>query len=249
MADPLLHAAAGSAGLTVGIGIYAVLSRSRPFQFRHIRLLQPQKSRRQQFRAYMRRQVLRLADTVKKRGNHHEADLELVLLMLAAELETGATLQQALTRTAVHAPDTVKPDLQRVATQAANRGVVDALYDWAGLRHDPLLADLASVVDIQRTTGGSLAPILRGLASLNRSRRLLVAQGRSKSAEARLSAGILAISPVIIGGYAASLRPGFLAPLWEDPVGRLAFAYGVASWLVGVWLIRRLLGSVTLKGE
>jgi len=182
-------------------------------------------------------------------GAADPAGLELALLALAAELETGADLLDALRRVLPHLPAATAADLAWSMERGAPRDGAEVVRRWAQRTRDPVLQDLATTLALHRGTGGPLGPVLRRLAEISRSRRLLAARLAARTAEARMSALILAAMPGVLVVLTAAWRPDLLAPLWTDGAGRAAAAYAVVSWSVGVaWIRAMLAGTGRLRG-
>jgi tight adherence protein B len=59
------------------------------------------------------------------------------------------------------------------------------------------------------------------------------------SAEGRLSAWILGLLPVVFALYLALVRPEYLRPLVEDPIGWLLLTVGVVLLAVGALWLRK----------
>ena len=247
MAELFHLAAAASAGLAMGLLVIAAAA-ARP-------AIAPRSLRRRLGWVPRRApRVRKLWERVRQRlplgpARPSGVDLEFVLLALAAEVEAGRSLAQALAQVAHEVPAGLAEDLQRLATQATGGDAVAAIRRWADRTGDPVLEDLVATLEVHRGTGGSLAPLLYRLATVVRERRSLEAQARAKTAEARLSARVLAWSPVVLTLYFAWLRPGWFAPLWEDAAGRWALAYAFVSWLAGLVVIRALLQSIERMGR
>lgn len=182
-------------------------------------------------------------------GKGDAAGLELALLALASELEAGTDLLQALRRVLEHLPPSTAAGLRWSLEHGAPRDGVEAVRRWAGLTGDPMLQDLASTLALHRGTGGPLGPMLRRLAGISRRRRLLAARLRARTAEARISAVILAAAPGGLAAFTAAWRPELLAPLWTDGTGRAALVYAVVSWAAGVAWIRAMLAGAGSGGQ
>jgi len=60
------------------------------------------------------------------------------------------------------------------------------------------------------------------------------------TAQGRLSGVILALLPVALAGFMAVVNPGYLRPLIDEPLGRLAMAIAGGLELLGFLIIRRL---------
>ncbi|MEM5312006.1 type II secretion system F family protein [Paraburkholderia sp. JHI869] len=99
---------------------------------------------------------------------------------------------------------------------------------------------LVIAVLIQRETGGNLAELLDGIASLVRERFKLFDKVRVLSAEGVLSARVLGLLPVVTGGAISFVNPDFLEVLWQDPAGVLMLQAGTVMLLAGMVWGRRI---------
>jgi tight adherence protein B len=93
---------------------------------------------------------------------------------------------------------------------------------------------------IQRETGGNLAEVLDGIATLIRERLKLFDKIRVLSAEGKLSAWILGLLPFVTAGFMMVLNPSFLDVLWQDPAGIKMLQTLAFSMLFGVMWMRRI---------
>jgi tight adherence protein B len=93
---------------------------------------------------------------------------------------------------------------------------------------------------IQRDTGGNLAELLAGIATLVRQRQALRGQVRVATAEARLSAWILGLLPFMLAAALHIAHPGFIGLLWTDPLGRQLLAIVAALLVTGLAWMRML---------
>jgi tight adherence protein B len=94
---------------------------------------------------------------------------------------------------------------------------------------------------IQRDSGGNLTEILNNLSHLIRERAKLLAKVRVLSAEARLSAWVLALMPFFIAGVLSVANPKFIAPLWTDPIGISMLKYLAVMMFMGVVVLRKII--------
>ncbi|TDG09077.1 type II secretion system F family protein [Paraburkholderia guartelaensis] len=99
---------------------------------------------------------------------------------------------------------------------------------------------LVIAVLIQRETGGNLAELLDGIASLVRERFKLFDKVRVLSAEGVLSARVLGLLPVLTGGAISFVNPDFLEVLWQDPAGVMMLQAGTLLLLAGMVWGRRI---------
>ena len=80
---------------------------------------------------------------------------------------------------------------------------------------------------LQRRTGGSLAETLANLSSIIRRRKEIRLKARALTSEAKASATVLGLLPVVLGALLFFLNHDLMVPLLSDPRGR--FMLGVAS--------------------
>jgi tight adherence protein B len=117
----------------------------------------------------------------------------------------------------------------------------DALYDLirrVGLQD---VKFFVTAVVLQKETGGNLAEILDSIGTIIRDRFRLMRQVRALSAEGRLSGVILSL---LAPGLLLMLwltTPGYVAPLFEHPMGRTMLMTGLGFQLGGMLLIRKLI--------
>ena len=96
-------------------------------------------------------------------------------------------------------------------------------------------------VGVQSETGGNLAEILEGLASVIRSRNMLGKRVRALSSEGRASGILLSVLPMLLIGFMFVLRPGYYTSKFSDPIF-WPVAIGVfLLYLVGIFMIRRIM--------
>ncbi|MEY3286599.1 MAG: hypothetical protein RL500_1329, partial [Pseudomonadota bacterium] len=94
-------------------------------------------------------------------------------------------------------------------------------------------------VKLQRQTGGQLAEVLGNIAQLVRQRLQLMDKVRVLTAEARLSAKVLAALPPATAGALLAVRPEFVSLLWTDPTGvRMLQGSALLMVLGSLWLWR-----------
>ncbi len=98
----------------------------------------------------------------------------------------------------------------------------------------------AGSVLLQRETGGNLVEIVDNIANTIRGRFTLLAKVGALTSEARFSALILGGLPIFVAMAVLTIRPDYMRPLLIDPFGRWMLAYGVLSYALGAFVLRRL---------
>ena len=115
----------------------------------------------------------------------------------------------------------------------------DALLNLAARVPVPDLRYFVIAVLIQRETGGNLAELLGGIASIIRSRHKLAGTIRVLAAEGKMSAWVLCLLPFAVALALSLINPGFMDVLFTDPMGRQLLGSSVAMMAIGiVWTWR-----------
>lgn len=99
----------------------------------------------------------------------------------------------------------------------------------------------SSAVLLQKETGGNLSENLDKVCKVLRSRFKLMRKIKTISAESRMSAWILVLSPFVLFIAMSLFKPEFLAPLYEDPRGINLISYGVVSLFLGALWMRKII--------
>jgi len=130
----------------------------------------------------------------------------------------------------------------RVAFEEQNFGLPlkDAMLNMA--ERVPLIdvRFFVSALLIQKETGGNLAEILDTLSRVIRERFKIYGEVRTRTAQGRLTAGILIALPPMMMVALGVLNPPYIRVLFEDPVG--PWALGTAAFLqvVGTIMLWRI---------
>ena len=112
------------------------------------------------------------------------------------------------------------------------------------------LADRIPLVDVkffvtavmlQRETGGNLAEILDNLSYVIRERFKILRQVRVHTAQGRLTMMLLMAMPPMIVVIMLTLNPGFIQPLFSDPIGHALIVAGITLQTMGYFFIRKII--------
>jgi tight adherence protein B len=98
-----------------------------------------------------------------------------------------------------------------------------------------------SAVLLQRQTGGNLSEILNRLSQIIRERFRLKGQVKAVSAHGRLTATILVLLPLGTLGGLLLTSPGYLDPMFQNPIGRKIVMAGVIAQILGNFFIRKII--------
>jgi len=177
---------------------------------------------------------------IQKRQDAFADQLPDLLQNLSSSLRSGQSLPQSI---AAMAPDMAAPagdELRRVVIEnRIGRDLIESFKDLAA-RMDSLDFDwVVRAIEINYRTGGDLSVILRRLDATIRARNQVAGAVRALTAEGRISGIVLTALPPGLMLAVQFLNPDFMAPMFENPVGRLMLLVAGAQLFIGsIWLSR-----------
>lgn len=117
----------------------------------------------------------------------------------------------------------------------------DALMNFARRTGSGDAHFFAVSVGIQAETGGNLAEILEGLATVIRSRATLTKRVKALSSEGRASAGLLSALPILLIAFMMLTNASYYTSKFSDPIFWPIVLGVFLTYLVGLFLIRRII--------
>jgi len=104
----------------------------------------------------------------------------------------------------------------------------------------PELGLMTVAMKVQHQSGGNLAEVLAGLSRVIRARHQMIRKIASLSAEGRMSAVVMMIIPVAVGGGINMLNPDYFAAVQDDPLFAAGMGVAGVSLLLGMTMIWRM---------
>jgi tight adherence protein B len=180
--------------------------------------------------------VLRAAAR-RRRDARAEAALPDVLEAIARSLRSGASLRLALDE-AVAAAGPLADDLRRITAETAHGSdVAAALERWRVARPLPGVHLAVSALCLGLEAGGAQAHAVDGVAATLRQQHGVTAEARALGAQARMSALVIAVSPVLFCVLASTTDARTARFLLRTGTGQLLLAGGIALDAVGaLWM-------------
>ncbi len=186
--------------------------------------------------------VLVLRSRARQRSRELSQQLPEALDLAARTLRAGHALSDALRACATEMPAPIAEELGRVYEEHnLGRDLRDALMHLAARNASNF--DIRLVVScllLQRKTGGNLVELLDNIAATVRARFVFDAKVHALTAEARLSATVLAVLPFVVAFAIFLLRPDYLLPLFNQGVGIWLFSVASLALAMGLILLRNL---------
>jgi tight adherence protein B len=178
----------------------------------------------------------------KQRMAKFEKQLPEALGLIARSLRAGHAFTSGMKLAAGEFPDPLGPEFEETLdTINFGQSVPEALKNLTRRVDCPDLNFFVVSVILQRETGGNLAEIIEGLAHLMRERFKFRGKVRVLSAEGRLSAVILYVIPFVLGTFLFVFHPDVVAPLYQDPIGRIMMWIMGGLMLLAFFMIRRII--------
>jgi tight adherence protein B len=177
-----------------------------------------------------------------KRFQHFEEKFPEAIDTLARAVRAGHAFTTALEMIAAEVSEPVAGEFRQLfEEQKFGLPVRDALLN---LTDRVPLVDVkffVTAVMLQRETGGNLAEILDNLSYVIRERFKILRQVRVHTAQGRLTMVLLMALPPTIVLVMMTLNPGFIRPLFTDPIGHVLIVAGITLQTLGYFFIRRII--------
>ena len=157
-------------------------------------------------------------------------------------IRTGLPLGDCLKIIAHESPAPVSTEFLRVV-EAENLGVpIDVCLEQMHERMPVSEVNFfATVLNIQRQTGGNLGEALQNLSNVLRGRKLLAEKIKALSAEARMSAIIIGALPIAVGALVTVLAPDYMADLYGTTRGQQNMMIGAVMMFVGILSMKKMI--------
>lgn len=173
------------------------------------------------------------------------AQLPGYLEQLLRELSVGASPESAFKRQIPRSSPPLRNMLERVwARRELGLELHEGLVRESTLLKLNELALLATALEVNQRHGGSLRDILSSFVTLLRQQERGRRELKALTGETRFTAMVLAVIPVLIGGYIMITNPDFLSTMWHSADGRAALWLALGLELSGCFVMWRMLKSI-----
>lgn len=161
---------------------------------------------------------------------------------MADALAGGHSVRSALAGAAAGGGgDAVNAELRRAAAALALGARTEAVLDaLRAVADGPAWDTIVAAILLQREAGGDLAALLRELAGELEAAGRVEADARAATAQARFTAGTVAVLPIVAAGLAELAAPGTLAAITGNPIALALAAVAVVLQAAGLVVVRGL---------
>ena len=155
--------------------------------------------------------------------------------LVGRAVRAGLPVNEALVVAGREVADPVGRELRRAFDQVQiGVPIIDALQHTANRVRVADFRFMVVALALQQKNGGSLAETLGNLSGVIRSRKALRLKARGLSAEAKVSALILAILPFLIGAAMYVMNRDLMRVLFVDSRGRFMIGVAFLSLVIGL---------------
>lgn len=178
---------------------------------------------------------------LRGRGDRRvEASLPGVLEEVARALRAGSSLLQALRAASLTADGHLAADVGTVVA-AVDRGggLADELDRWAQRRPVPGVRLAVTALALGAETGGPQARAVDAVAATLRDREAVRHEAHALASQARASAAVMGVTPILFAVIATALDPRVAHVLLATPLGLTCLVTGLTlDAVAGLWMAR-----------
>jgi tight adherence protein B len=183
-----------------------------------------------------------LARAVRTRREKIESQIEGWMSMLARGLEAEPSLGEAIETTATLCDAPIAEELRVVVAELAlGHSLERALRSWAHRVESPVLTLSLAIVEVGRQTGGRMGEVLKQGAATLREMERLEGVIRTKTAEGKAQAWVIAILPFPVIYLIHLGDPEYFVPLQTTFTGYIIIAIAAALWIASIFAARKIL--------
>ncbi|SDT59628.1 type II secretion system F family protein [Actinoplanes derwentensis] len=175
---------------------------------------------------------------VNRRERQFGDELPGALNLMTSSLRAGFTLNQSVEAAVRDDGGPVATELRRALAETRIGGSFEDALERVGERmHSYEMSWLVMALRLQREVGGSLVDVMQTTADTMRERAYIKRHVRALSGEGRISAYVLTGMPPLTALAIQLTQPGYLRPLFTEPIGILLLVVALTGMgLGGLWL-------------
>ena len=175
----------------------------------------------------------------QKKFTAHFAD---AMDIIVRGVRTGLPLNDCLKIIAHESPDPLGAEFRRVV-EGESVGIpievcLEQLYERMPISE---VNFFATVLNIQKSTGGNLGESLANLSAVLRGRKILREKIKALSAEAKMSAMIIAALPIVVMLLVTMMSPDYMNELYFTSTGQRNMMIGAVMMFMGTFMMRKMI--------
>lgn len=178
----------------------------------------------------------------RRRMDRFEELLPEAIDLIVNALKSGFSLEASLSLVAQELPDPLGTEFA-ITYEEQNLGVdlVTALKNFSLRMPSEDLLIMTTAISIQRRAGGNLTEVLGRISSMIRERFNLRREIKIRTAQGRLSGGILVFLPLALAVMIYLFNPNYMAGFLKDKAGQYMITVVLILQVLGILVIRRII--------
>jgi tight adherence protein B len=177
----------------------------------------------------------------QRRTKAFDRQLPDVLATIASTLRAGHGLRTALRAIADDSAAPSSEEFSRVlGEERLGRPLHDAIAAMCERIGSPDLEYVATAVNVQSQTGGSLAGLFDTLSETVRERQRHARKVKALTSLGRMSAIVLVAMPIGLGALMTLISPQYMAPLFTTSTGHILIGICLTSMAVGALFLKQI---------
>lgn len=179
---------------------------------------------------------------INKRQKKFTAHFADAMDIIVRGVRTGLPLGDCLKIIAHESPDPLGAEFRRVV-EGESLGIpievcLEQMYERMPISE---VNFFATVLNIQKTTGGNLGESLSNLSTVLRGRKILREKIKALSSEAKASAMIIAALPIVVMVLVTIMSPDYMKELYFTPTGQRNLMIGAVMMFMGTYMMRKMI--------
>jgi tight adherence protein B len=177
-----------------------------------------------------------------KRRRKFDLQLGDTLQLLTGSLRAGHSILRAIDAAATESASPTAEEMRRVVTETSlGKDMLSALDDTAERMKSEDFLWIAQAIQINREVGGNLAEVLDQVGETIRERSEIKGQVQALAAEGKFSAYILLALPFGVILMLLMISPGYMDPMFENPLGWILIGVSVVLMTIGSLWLRKII--------
>lgn len=186
-----------------------------------------------------------LAALYSRRQSQIVSQLPRLLDQVVRMMRTGKTIGDAFFVATDDAEQPLKAVMEKLRRNITlGMSIPEAFADLAETYGLQELRVLSLGIGVNARFGGSLVDLLNNVIMLIQQREKAVRQLKAMTGETRVSALLLSILPLLLGGFMLVSNPNYLNTMLEDSTGQTVLISAGVAQLLGMLVIWRMLRSI-----
>lgn len=164
------------------------------------------------------------------------------LQLLSGSLRAGHSILRAIDAASSESLSPTSEEMRRVITETSlGRDLLSSLNDTAERMRSEDFVWITQAIQINREVGGNLAEVLDQVNETIRERNEIKGHIRSLAAEGKFSAYILMAMPFGIVLMLTLVNPGYMDPMFTQPLGWAMIGASVVMMIIGGLWMRKII--------